>query len=251
MSMARRRKLFNSYLFGKNMRLDKFLGESTDLSRSEARKVLKSGEITVNGEAVTKGSHIIEDGDVVQWEDETLELIGLRYIMLNKPAGYECSLKNSAYPSVMTLLDVDKRERLHTVGRLDVDTTGLILITDDGQWTHRIISPRAQCDKVYVATLAEPLPDNAEALFLEGVLLNGEDKPTLPAVLERIDERTARLTIQEGRYHQVKRMFAYLGNLVVTLHRERIGPVALDDSLELGESRYLTEAEVQALAAEE
>lgn len=232
------------------MRLDKFLSESTDLSRSEARKVLKSGGITVNGEVVNKGTHVIQEGDGVMWDDEPLALIGLRYIMLNKPAGYECSLKNSAYPSVMTLLDVEKRERLHTVGRLDVDTTGLILITDDGQWTHRIISPRQQCDKVYVATLAEPLPDNAEEIFQAGILLNGEDKATLPALLERIDERTARLTIQEGKYHQVKRMFASLGNLVLNLHRERIGSIALDESLELGESRYLTPAEVQELAAE-
>jgi len=232
------------------MRLDKFLGESTDLSRSDARKVLKSGEITVNGTVVNKGSHIIEGGDVVRWEDEVLSLIGLRYIMLNKPAGYECSLKNSAYPSVMTLLDVDKRDRLHTVGRLDVDTTGLILITDDGVWTHRIISPRHRCDKVYVATLAEELPNNAEAIFQKGILLNGEDKVTLPALLERIDERTARLTIQEGKYHQVKRMFASVGNLVLSLHRERIGSLSLDSSLEPGESRYLTPAEVQNFVIE-
>lgn len=232
------------------MRLDKFLSESTDLSRSDARKVLRSGEITVNGVTISKASHVIEDGDQVEWEGEPLSLIGLRYIMLNKPAGYECSIKNSVYPSVMELIDIEKRERLHTVGRLDVDTTGLILITDDGQWTHRIISPKHQCDKVYVATLAEALPDDAEAIFKAGVLLKGEDKPTLPAVLERIDERTARLTIQEGRYHQVKRMFASLGNLVLSLHRERIGPIALDDSLELGESRFLTPKEVQELVAQ-
>lgn len=233
------------------MRLDRFLSESTDLSRSDARKVLKSGEITVNGEVITKGAYILNEDDVVMWDEEPLALVGLRYLMLNKPAGYECSLKNSLYPSVMTLLDIEKRERLHTVGRLDVDTTGLILITDDGHWTHRIISPKQECDKVYVATLAEPLPDHAERLFQEGVLLNGDDKPTLPAVLERIDERTARLTIQEGRYHQVKRMFASLGNLVLTLHRERIGPVSLDADLALGESRYLTPAEVQALVSDE
>lgn len=229
------------------MRLDKYLCESTDLSRSEARSVLISGEVTVNGEVIKRGTHVVLDGDEVQWEGETLDIIGLRYLMLNKPAGYECSLRNSQHPSVMTLIDVDKRDRLHTVGRLDVDTTGLILITDDGQWTHRIISPRHRCDKVYLAKLAESLPDNAEELFLAGVLLEGEDKPTLPAVLERVDERSARLTIQEGKYHQVRRMFASLGNLVLTLHRERIGPVALDDDLEPGESRYLTPAEVADL----
>jgi 16S rRNA pseudouridine516 synthase len=230
------------------MRLDKYLCESTDLTRSQARSALISGEVTVNGEVIKRGTYVVRDGDDVRWEDETLVLIGLRYIMLNKPAGYECSIRNSQHPPVMDLLDVDKRDRLHTVGRLDVDTTGLILITDDGQWTHRIISPRHRCDKVYLATLAEPLSENAEDRFTAGILLEGEDKPTLPAVLARVDERRARLTIQEGKYHQVRRMFASLGNHVLALHRERIGSVALDIDLQPGESRYLTPAEVADLA---
>lgn len=230
------------------MRLDKYLCESTDLTRSQARSVLGSGEVTVNGEVVKRGTHLVRDGDDVRWEGEALALIGLRYIMLNKPAGYECSMRNSRHPSVMELLDVDKRDRLHTVGRLDVDTTGLILITDDGQWTHRIISPRHRCDKVYLATLADALPENAEDRFMAGILLESEDKPTLPAVLERVDERRARLTIQEGKYHQVRRMFASLGNHVLALHRERIGSLALDSDLQPGESRYLTPAEVTDLA---
>ncbi len=230
------------------MRLDKFLSESTDLSRSQARRVLSAGEITVNGEVVEKGTHVVNEGDVVAWDCETLALVGLRYLMLNKPAGYECSLKNSQYPSVMDLIDIDKRDRLHTVGRLDVETTGLILITDDGQWTHKIISPKHRCDKVYLATLAEPLCDEAEARFNEGVLLEGESKPTLPAQLERVDPLHARLTIQEGKYHQVRRMFAALGNHVEALHRERIGPLSLNDDLAPGESRFLTDAEVKSLA---
>ncbi|HUH61206.1 MAG TPA: pseudouridine synthase [Candidimonas sp.] len=230
------------------MRLDKYLCESTDLTRSQARSALLSGEVTVNGEVIKRGTHVVRDGDEVKWEEEVLAIIGLRYLMLNKPAGYECTIRNSQYPPVMSLLDVDKRDRLHTVGRLDVETTGLILITDDGQWTHRIISPRHRCDKVYLATLAEPLPENAEAVFEAGILLEGEDKPTLPAVLERVDERCARLTIQEGKYHQVRRMFASLGNHVLALHRERIGPISLDADLQPGESRYLTSLEVAALA---
>lgn len=230
------------------MRLDKYLCESTDLTRSQARSALLSGEVTVNGEVIKRGTHVVRDGDEVKWEEEVLAIIGLRYLMLNKPAGYECTIRNSQYPPVMSLLDVDKRDRLHTVGRLDVETTGLILITDDGQWTHRIISPRHRCDKVYLATLAEPLPENAEAVFEAGILLEGEDKPTLPAVLERVDERCARLTIQEGKYHQVRRMFASLGNHVLALHRERIGPISLDADLQPGESRYLTSPEVAALA---
>ncbi len=230
------------------MRLDKFLAESTDLSRSQARKVLSAGEITVNGEVVEKGTFIVNDGDAVAWDGEPLERVGLRYIMLNKPAGYECSLKNSQHPSVMNLIDIEKRDRLHTVGRLDVETTGLILITDDGQWTHRIISPKHRCDKVYLATLAAPLADKAEARFAEGILLDGETRPTLPATVERVSPTLARLTIQEGKYHQVRRMFAALGNHVEQLHRERIGPLTLDDDLAPGESRFLTAEEVNALA---
>lgn len=230
------------------MRLDKYLCESTDLTRSQARAALMGGEVTVNDAVIKRGTYTVQESDEVRWEGEVLAIIGLRYIMLNKPAGYECSLRNSQHPSVMELIDVDKRDRLHTVGRLDVDTTGLILITDDGQWTHRIISPRHQCDKVYRATLAEPLIDDAEALFAAGVLLEGESTPTLPAVLERVNERSALLTIQEGKYHQVRRMFASLGNHVLTLHRERIGSVALDADLEPGESRYLRPAEVAGLA---
>ena len=229
------------------MRLDKFLCESTDLTRSLAKAALKHGEITVNGEVVKQSTHVVGEADVVEWQGERLSLIGLRYIMLNKPAGYECTNKTSQYPMVMELLDVDKRDRLHTVGRLDVDTTGLLLITDDGQWTHRVISPRHRCDKVYLATLAEPVSTDAIGIFAQGMQLDGEDKPTLPAELEIVDPHTARLTIQEGKYHQVKRMFGALGNRVVSLHRERIGSVALDPDLEPGESRYLTEAEVAEL----
>ncbi len=229
------------------MRLDKFLCESTDLTRSLAKTALNRGEITVNGDVVKRGTHVVGEADVVEWQGERLSLIGLRYIMLNKPSGYECTNKTSQYPMVMELLDVDKRDRLHTVGRLDVDTTGLLLITDDGQWTHRVISPRHRCDKVYLATLAEPVSTDAIEIFARGMQLDGEDRATLPAELEIVDPLTARLTIQEGKYHQVKRMFGALGNRVVSLHRERIGPVALDPDLAPGESRYLTEAEVAGL----
>lgn len=230
------------------MRLDKYLCESTDLTRSQARRVLSNEEITVNGQVVTRGTHVVEPGDVVQWEGEDIAPVGLRYLMLNKPVGYECTLRNSQHPMVLGLLDIEKKERLHTVGRLDVETSGLLLITDDGQWTHRIISPKHHCDKVYLATLAEPLSPQAEALFKAGIVLDGEDKPTLPAHLERISETCARLTIQEGKYHQVRRMFAAVGNLVTGLHRERIGPVVLDPDLSPGECRFLTPEEITGLA---
>lgn len=230
------------------MRLDKFLCESTDLTRSQARRVLSDEQVTVNGEIVTRPTHMIKDGDTVQWEGETIAPVGLRYLMMNKPVGYECTLRNSQHPMVLSLLDIEKKDRLHTVGRLDVETSGLLLITDDGQWTHRIISPKHQCDKVYLATLAEPLCAEAEARFAAGIQLDGEDKPTLPATLERVSELQARLTIQEGKYHQVRRMFAALGNFVNALHRERIGQVNLDPDLAPGECRHLRPEEIKSLS---
>ncbi len=230
------------------MRLDKYLCESSDLTRSQARSVLLSGEVTVNGEVVKRGTHVLRDGDEVQWEGETLSLIGLRYLMLNKPPRHESSKRSSQHPPVIDLLDVDKRDRLQTVGRLDVDTTGLILLTDDGHWMHRLISPRNRCDKVYLVTLAEPLPENAEARFKAGIKLEDEEQRGLPAVLARVNERSVRLTIQGGKDFQVKRMFESLGNQVLALHCERIGPVSLDADLQAGESRYLTPTEVADLA---
>ncbi len=230
------------------MRLDKYLCESSDLTRSQARSVLLDGDVTVNGEVIKRGTHEVQEGDEVQWEGETLSLIGLRYLMLNKPAGHECSNRNSQHPPVIDLLDVDKRDRLQTVGRLDVDTTGLILVTDDGKWMHRIISPRNRCDKVYLVTLAEPLPDNVENLFKQGIELEGEAQRGLSASLVRIDERSIRLTIQDGKDFHIKRMFESLGYPVLALHCERIGPVVLDADLQPGESRYLTATEVAGLA---
>jgi 16S rRNA pseudouridine516 synthase len=208
------------------MRLDKYLCESSDLTRSQARSVLLDGDVTVNGEVIKRGTHEVQEGDEVQWEGETL----------------------SQHPPVIDLLDVDKRDRLQTVGRLDVDTTGLILVTDDGKWMHRIISPRNRCDKVYLVTLAEPLPDNVENLFKQGIELEGEAQRGLSASLVRIDERSIRLTIQDGKDFHIKRMFESLGYPVLALHCERIGPVVLDADLQPGESRYLTATEVAGLA---
>lgn len=229
------------------MRLDRYLSESTDLSRSQARRVIADGEITINGEVVNKPAVIVAPEDVVCWGEEELTPVGLRYLMLHKPLGYECSLRSSVHPSVLDLIEIEKHERLRIVGRLDVDTSGLLLITDDGQWSHAITSPRSQCEKAYLATLAEPLIADAELRLEQGLLLEGDEKPTLPAKLERVSEFQARLMIREGRYHQVRRMFAALGNHVVALHRERIGSVQLDADLAPGESRFLRPEEVQAL----
>ncbi|MGL6146861.1 MAG: pseudouridine synthase, partial [Plesiomonas sp.] len=140
--------------------------------------------------------------------------------------------------------------KLHPAGRLDIDTTGLVLLTDDGQWSHRITSPRHHCEKTYLVTLADPVDASAIALFAEGVQLRSEPDLTRPAVLELLGSHQARLTITEGKYHQVKRMFAAIGNKVTALHRECVGGIALDSNLAEGEYRRLTDDEVQRIVSQ-
>ncbi|MBW6391784.1 pseudouridine synthase [Billgrantia antri] len=233
------------------MRLDRFLAETTDLTRSLAKKALHRGEVSVNGVVVKQPATHVGDEDRVEWDGQPLALVGLRYVMLNKPADVECSARRGLYPRAVDLIDLPSAERLQTVGRLDVDTTGLVLLTDDGQWSHRVTSPRRRCAKVYRAVLAEPLAgaalDEAVRRFDEGMLLDGEEKPTLPARLAMLGPCEAELILYEGRYHQVKRMFAAIGNRVTALHRESVGPLALG-TLPMGEWRELSDAEVAEFA---
>lgn len=226
------------------MRLDKFVSASTGLSRKEATRVIRQGEIEIDAESCKKAAFAVTEQMDIRWQGRALALIGLRYLMLHKPAGVVSSSEDPVHPSVFTLIDEPHIEKLHCVGRLDVDTTGLLLITDDGQWSHRITSPRRECSKTYRATLAEPVADTVEEQFAQGVMLKSEETLTQPATLEIITPTDVRLTITEGRYHQVKRMFAATGNKVLSLHRESIGQLVLDESLAPGEYRHLSEQEI-------
>lgn len=180
------------------------------------------------------------------FEGRLLALRG-RYIMLHKPLDTVCTSLDDDPRSVLALLDVDKPEQLHIAGRLDVDTTGLVLITDDGNWSHRITSPKKTCGKRYRVKLAEPVDEGVINVFAQGVMLKDETRVTLPAQLEILTPQEVLLTLREGKYHQVKRMFAAMGNRVVGLHREQIGEIALDPSLEEGEWRPLTSQEVASV----
>ncbi|WP_386084062.1 pseudouridine synthase [Vreelandella sp. F11] len=231
------------------MRLDRFLSETTPLTRSLAKRALKNGEVTLNGEPIKQSATQIDtDNDVVVLNGERLALVGLRYIMLHKPVDVECNARRGLYQRAIDLIDLPKADRLQPVGRLDVDTTGLLLLTDDGQWSHRVTSPRHRCAKVYIAELAEPIEGAAAEWAIgqvaEGIMLDGEETPTQPATLRFLSPNQAELTITEGRYHQVKRMFAALGNHVNSLHRSSIGDLALDENLAPGEWRELTSDEI-------
>lgn len=229
------------------MRLDKYLCHATALTRSRAQGMIRGGQVTVNGEVVKDPSYKLPADARVTWRDQAVALSGHRYLMLNKPQGVVCAATDARHKTVLDLLDVQNPKGLHVAGRLDIDTTGLVLISDDGDWTHRITAPRHKCEKRYRVTLAEPVADGVVERFAEGIELRGEKQKTSPAVLELLGPQEVRVTLSEGRYHQVKRMFAAVGNRVVALHRERIGAIVLDAGLQPGQWRTLTDAERESV----
>lgn len=231
----------------KRPRLDFYISKTTELSRREARQAIRAGRVSIaeRGDERLKGQTPVDPQDNVYLDGERLTLeTGPRYYMLNKPEGVVTATRDDYDPTVLSLLDPGERQDLHPVGRLDKDATGLILLTSDGEWSHRITSPRRACRKVYRVAVADPPREADVEQLREGVTLRGEDEPTCPVAVERIGERQLRLILSEGRYHQVKRMIGAVGNRVTQLHREQIGNIVLDDSLAPGAYRHLTAEEI-------
>ena len=226
------------------LRLDRYLSNATILTRSQAQRALRGGRVTVDGEIVKQGATQIPQGTRVMLDGVPVAPPLPRYFMLNKPIGVVSAAHDPSHRTVLDLFDVANRAALHIAGRLDIDSSGLVLVTDDGQWSHRITAPSNHCPKSYAVTLAEPLTAGQITRLETGLLLKGETKPTRPATVEQLSALELRLTITEGRYHQVKRMFASLGNHVEGLHRLSVGGLLLDQSLLAGEYRELTPQEV-------
>ncbi|MFA0056868.1 pseudouridine synthase [Vibrio echinoideorum] len=229
------------------MRLDKYLCKSTELTKLEAIERIQNGAVTVNSETVTDESTQVHESNDIQLNGTALKLREFRYILMHKPAGTICSNIDEVYPSLFNYLELEKASELHIAGRLDADTTGLVLITDDGRWSFNITLPTKSCKKVYRVTLSRDIKDDVADKFKVGVQLQGEKTPTRPAELEVLSPKEVLLTITEGKFHQVKRMFAAVGNRVVGLHREQIGEVNLD--VEEGQWRYLTNDEVASFSS--
>lgn len=237
-------------------RLDRLLSNMGYGSRREVQGLVRAGLVTLDGAPVADADmRLAVSQDLAQ----RMRVSGKRLdpppgmaLMLNKPLGVTCSHKEAG-PLVYDLLPARWRLRdpaVSTVGRLDKDTSGLLLLTDDGDLLHRIISPRRHVAKRYVATLARPLEGHEAQRFASGeLMLEGEDKPLAPAVLEPLSDVTARLTVTEGRYHQVRRMFATVGNHVDALHRDRIGALDLPADLEPGALRLMTPEQIAAVFA--
>ncbi|MGO1460889.1 MAG: pseudouridine synthase [Marinobacter sp.] len=229
------------------MRLDQFIATTSPLSRKEAKRAIHAGNVEVNGEVwKDTGKHLSADAQVML-EGERLILKGERYLMLNKPGGIVSATRDSEHPIVLDLLPAELTEvarNLHIAGRLDADTTGLLLLTTDGKWSHRVTSPKTQCPKTYRVNLSTPILDSTIAALEAGVILHQDPKPTKPAQVKVLEPRLIELTISEGRYHQVKRMLAAAGNHVEALHRQSIGGIVLDSALQPGEYRELSEKEI-------
>lgn len=230
------------------MRLDKFLALATGHSRKLVHRFLRQGDVRVNGLEITDAGRQLAETDKVSFQGAIVSLAGHGYWMLHKPAGYVCANSDAQHPTVLDLLaDHIDTGNLQIAGRLDLDTTGLVLITTDGDWNHRLTSPRYHCAKRYRLQLAEPLTATAQLALEQGVKLRGEAKPTRAATIETQADGSILMSISEGKYHQVKRMLAAVDNRVIGLHREAIGAIELDKTLVPGQFRPLTTAEINSV----
>ncbi len=226
------------------MRLDRFLTRRGTHPCKEVSRLLQDGRVRVDGAVETDGRRRISRFSRIELEGEILQAQEAVYLMLYKPAGYLSATTDPLHPTVMELIDHPLRDDLHLAGRLDRASTGLLLLTNDGRWSKQVTEPLEEISKVYRVTTRDEISPETAAVFAAGIYFAYEDLTTRPAVLEILGEREALLTIHEGRYHQVKRMFHAVGNQVLGLHRESIGPLVLDDSLPPGRFRPLGAAEV-------
>lgn len=232
------------------LRLDKYLAEMNLGTRSEVKKLITKGQIQVNGTIVKKPEFKLDPiSDRVQYQDREITYVTYEYYMLNKPSGVISATEDKRDTTVIDLIESRQRKDLFPVGRLDKDTEGLLLITNDGALAHRLLSPKKHVDKTYYAKICGEVTKEDIEIFEKGVCI-GDEKLTLPAklvILKNGAESEIQLTIQEGRFHQVKRMFQAVGKEVVYLKRLSMGGLSLDPSLKPGEYRKLTKEEMEQL----
>lgn len=232
------------------MRLDKFLCETAGFTRSEAKQAIKKGWISVNSTPVKNADmKVAEEADVVTLQGKPLSFAKFHYYLLHKPAGVITATEDKSQKTVLDLLGGIPTKNLFPVGRLDKDTEGLLLITDDGELSHKLLSPKKHVDKTYFCLLKKDISEADIKALSEGVDI-GDEKPTMPASVKVLSNREVELTIREGRFHQVKRMMQAVGNEVLYLKRLSMGPLSLPDDLEKGCFRPLSDTEIAQLKQE-
>lgn len=229
------------------MRIDKYIGNSTPYSRKELKIFFKKGLVRLDGQVVTDiGMHIDEETAVVTLLGERINYSRFTYLMLNKPSGYISATFDKKFPVVTDLVPAEfSHLDLFPVGRLDIDTVGLLVLTNDGDTAHKLLTPKSHVPKTYYVESEKPLTQDGKKLFEEGVDLG--DFTTIPAKVEITGEKKAHLTIFEGKYHQVKRMYEAVDNKVTYLKRIKMGELILDESLEEGKMRLMTDEEIKEL----
>ena len=229
------------------MRLDKYLAEMGAGTRSELKKAVRAGRVTINGVKAKDSSIHVGEDDVVCMDGKEIKYERFVYYLMNKPAGVISATEDPRERTVLDLIGGQQRRGLFPVGRLDKDTEGLLLITNDGELAHRLLSPGRHVDKVYFARLDGPVGERERELFAQGLRVD-EMLTAMPAVLEILESANeVRVTIREGKFHQVKRMFAAVGREVLYLKRLSMGPLTLDNGLAAGAYRRLTEEEESAI----
>jgi len=230
------------------MRLDRFLSNLPRFNRQQVRLLLVQRRIRVDGQATADPHHEVREFSRVEVDDEVVQAgRPARYFMLHKPQGCVRATRDPQHRTVLDLLQEPDVDELHIAGRLDFNTTGLMLLTNDGQWSRRLTQPLTKLPKVYYVETEQEIGPHYAETFAKGLYFAFEDLTTQPAELQLLGPRKARLSIVEGRYHQVKRMFGHFDNKVVRLHRERMGPLVLDDALAPGQYRALTSEEIQQI----
>ena len=232
------------------MRLDKFLCDNNIGTRSQVKEYIKKGQVAINGQIVKSRRQRSMKIPTLSFVREKIHYQKYVYYLLNKPEGVVSATNDNTAPTVVSLLTVPEQKELFPVGRLDKDTTGLLLLTNDGALAHDLLSPKKHVDKTYRVRPEKPL--SAEDIHrLESGLEIGDDKPTAPAKAVLTEDGDLLLTIHEGRFHQVKRMLQAIGNQVLTLERIRFGSLSLDPALSRGDYRALTEEEIKHLRIKE
>lgn len=235
------------------IRLDKYLADMSIGTRQEVKKYIRQGRVKINEDIIKKPEYKIrEDEDKITFDGARVAYETFEYYMLNKPAGVISATEDKRDKTVLDLIKEKKRKDLFPVGRLDKDTEGLLLITNDGALAHRLLSPKKHVDKCYYAKISGGVTEEDVRVFKERINIGTQEEPewTMPAELKILEKGTVsriRLTIREGKFHQVKRMFLAVGKEVVYLKRERMGALVLDEELAPGEYRKLTDSELKSI----
>jgi 16S rRNA pseudouridine516 synthase len=230
------------------MRLDRFLSNLPCFNRQQVRLLLAQRRVRVDGACVSDPCLEVREFSRIEVDEQLLQAgRAARYLMLHKPQGCVSATQDPEHRTVLDLIDEADKQELHIAGRLDFNTTGLMLLTNDGQWSRRLTQPQTKLPKIYYVETEQVIEPHYIEKFRQGFYFAFEDLTTLPAELTLIGPRSARLSIVEGRYHQVKRMFGHFDNKVLRLHRECMGPLHLDPGLRPGEYRALYPEEILAI----